>query len=164
MSAPRWAASLGPHVLVEFPQQKPPKDTPQRVVLSYVQHLVSHHAGSACDYLVPAAAAYCGQGYRENVRQGEGISYAYRSFYIGYEVIYDGNKALVGTTRADLCSHPVTVNCVADNSDPAALFDSGQSFAALWKLATHPAAGYTLTPLVKTGDHWLIDTAAILGG
>ena len=147
-----------------FPRQQPAKDTPQWVVQAYVQHLVSSHAGSACGYLVPAAAAYCAQGYEENVRQGDDISYAYRSFYLGYTVIYNDNKALVGTIRTDLCSHPVTVNCVADNSDPAALFDSGQSFAALWQLATHPAARYALTPLVKTGDHWLIDTAAILGG
>jgi hypothetical protein len=151
-------------VLIQAPAADPGPGTPQWVVSSYVKHLVSADGGSACAYLVATASAYCAHGYARNMANGDGVTYAYKSFGLGYAAVYLGDKALVGTVRTGLCDEPMRVNCVADNQNPAALLNSGQSFATLWKAAHHPDGGYTLTPLVKVHDTWYIDTAAILGG
>jgi len=159
-----WAKRMGKHVVVEPPTVDPALNTPQGVVDAYVKHLVSKDGGSACAYLILAAAQYCIQGYQKDVAAGDDITYAYKSFGLGYTAIYDANKALVGTVRTGFCDQPMQVNCVADNSNPRTLLDSGQTFAALWKASHAPDGGYLLTPLVKRNGTWLIDTAAILGG
>jgi hypothetical protein len=159
-----WLSRLGEHVRIEPPTPNPAPDTPQWVVSSYVNHLVSADGGSACGYLVAGASASCALGYDRNVAAGYDVTYAYQSFGLGYVAVYDENKALAGTVRTGLCDHPVENNCIADNGNPAALLDSGQSFAALWRAAHHPNGSYTLTPLVKVHGTWYIDTAAILGG
>jgi hypothetical protein len=161
---PRWAAGLGRDVLIEAPTQDPRPGTPQWIVASYVKHLVSADGGSACGYLVAGSSAYCAAGYTRNIGGGYGVTYSYSSFGLGYAAIYEGNKALVGTLRTGLCDQPWEVNCVPDNSDPAALLNSGQSFGELWWAAHHPGTGYVLTSLRKVGRTWYIDTAAILGG
>jgi hypothetical protein len=159
-----WTPWLGKHVLIEAPAVKPLPDTPQWVVIAYVKHLVSADGGSACAYLVPKASDYCDRGYFANVWQGDNVTYSYTSFRLGYTAVYNGNKALAGTVRTGLCDQPMHANCLPDNTDPAALLNSGQSFAALWQDAQHPGPGYELTPLVKQNGTWYIDTAAILGG
>jgi hypothetical protein len=159
-----WAPWLGKHVLIDAPAAQPPPDTPQWVVVAYVRHLVSADGGSACTYLVPTADEYCQEGYFSNRLQGLNVTYSYTSFELGYTAIYDSNKALVGTVRTGLCDEPMQVNCIPDNTDPATLLNTRQSFAELWKAAHVAGTGYELTPLVKQHGTWYIDSAAILGG
>jgi hypothetical protein len=159
-----WAPWLGKHVLIEAPTAEPGQDTPQWVVVAYVKHLVSADGGSACDYLVPKASDFCVRGYFADLWQDDNVTYSYTSFQLGYTAVYDGNKALVGTVRTGLCDQPMHSNCLPDNTNPAALLNTRQSFAALWQGAHNPGPGYELTPLVKQNGTWYIDTAAILGG
>jgi hypothetical protein len=159
-----WLEWLGKQVTIDPPTRHPSPGSPQWVVSAYVSHLVSADGESACRYLVAQADAYCASGYAANLADGDGITYGYESFSLGYVAIFQGRKALAGTVRTGLCDRPMQANCVSDNLDPAALIDSGESFAALWKAAHHPSGGYTLTPLVKVNGTWYIDTAAILGG
>jgi hypothetical protein len=76
----------------------------------------------------------------------------FKNYVIGYTAI-DGNKALVGATGT-ICLASQKPKCVT-NTDQAALFKAGKSFAALWAqaIASHNST-YSLTPLIKVNGTW----------
>jgi hypothetical protein len=157
---PSWAAGLGPGVTLEAPTSQPANGTPQATVNSYMHELVSTTVGRACGYLVKSSQLPCLGGMYQAVQQGLNITYSFKSFEVGYTAV-DGAKALVGTTYTQLCRKIQTQTCSPDNTDPAALLDSGKSFADLWTQAQHPDAnGYFLIPCIEVDGTWYIDDAA----
>jgi len=77
---------------------------------------------------------------------------AYKNLAMTYTAI-DGDKALVGSTGS-VCESNVTPKCVT-NTDPAAIFDSGKSFAALWNETVNSKNNsYALIPLIKVNGAW----------
>ena len=59
---------------------------------------------------------------------------AFKNLATTYTAI-DGDKALVGSTGS-VCDPSATPKCTT-NTDPAAIFDSGKSFATLWNEAVN---------------------------
>jgi hypothetical protein len=156
-AAPTWVAGLGPGVTLEAPTSQPTKGTPQATVYSYMHELTSSTVGRACGYLIKSSQMPCLGGMYEAVEQGINISYSYKSFDLGYAAV-DGAQALVGTTYTQLCRKIQTRTCSPDNADPAALLDSGKSFAELWTQAQHAnSSEYFLFPCVEVDGTWYID-------
>ena len=157
-AVPPWAASLGPGVTVEAPAFAPVKGSPQAVVTAYVHTLDSRNFAGACGYAVPSDQAACESSIAENGNQhamppGD----SYNGFAVGYTLI-DGHQALVGAT-GQLCVLTQAQTCVG-NSDPAAVLDSGKSFAALWTRAVDaPSDAYSPIPCVQVNGTWYLDLA-----
>jgi len=83
----------------------------------------------------------------------------YNGFTVGYTLI-DGRQALVGAT-GQLCVLTQAQTCVS-NSDPAAVLDSGKSFAALWTQAMDTLSGaYSPIPCVRVSGTWYLDTPGV---
>jgi hypothetical protein len=73
------------------------------------------------------------------------------SFKIGYVAI-SGTRALVGFT-GKICSPGATPECTV-NTNPAAIFSAGNTFAALWEQTVHPnsdISSYSLLPCSEAG-------------
>jgi hypothetical protein len=68
---------------------------------------------------------------------------------------FDGDKALVGSTGA-IC---IAGSCIT-NTNPAALFDSGESFSALWQAPTAGSSSnqgaYALARLIRVNGTWYL--------
>jgi hypothetical protein len=159
-SPPTWAASLGSGVTVEAPALKPVSGSPQAVVTAYVHALDSGNFAGACGYVVPSYQAACKSAVAEN---GDQLAMppgpAYHGFTVGYTLI-DGGQALVGAT-GQLCVQTQAQTCVG-NSDPAAVLDSGKSFAALWARALQAQSGaYSPIPCVEVNGAWYLDTPGV---
>lgn len=157
---PSWAASLGPGVTVEAPASKPVNGSPQGVVTDYVRALDSRDFTGACGYAVPADQTACKAEIAENGSQhAMPPDDTYNGFTVGYTLI-DGHQALVGAT-GQLCVLTQAQTCVS-NSNPAAVLDSGKSFAALWTLAVHATSGaYSPIPCVQVSGTWYLDTPGV---
>jgi hypothetical protein len=111
---------------------------------------------SACDYYVPSLQSSCKTQMSAAVSASpsalaSAIGHA-SNFGIGY-VAVKGNDALVGTTGT-FCS---SGSCFT-NSDPAALFSAGKSFAALWTAANGNTSSnaYSLAPVTEVGGKWYL--------
>ena len=158
--APAWAGSFGAGVTVEAPAFASATGSPQVVVRAYVHALDSGDFAGACGYVVPADQAACKAAVAENGNQlamppGD----TYTGFSVGYTLI-DGHQALVGAT-GELCVQTQAQTCVG-NSDPAAVLDSGKSFAALWARALHaPTGAYSPIPCAEVNGTWYLDTPGV---
>jgi hypothetical protein len=148
-------------VTVEAPAISPVKGSPQAIVTDYVRALDSRNFTGACGYAVPSDQAACESEVAQNGNQhamppGD----SYDGFTIGYTLI-DGHRALVGST-GQLCVLTQAQTCVS-NSDPAAVLDSGKSFAALWIRAVHGLSddAYSPVPCVQINGRWYLDTAGL---
>jgi hypothetical protein len=157
---PSWAAALGPRVAVQAPVSEPVNGSPQAVVTEYVRALDARDFTGACGYAAPADQAACkaeiaGNGSQHAMPPAD----TYNGFSVGYTLI-DGRQALVGAT-GQLCVLTQAQTCVS-NADPAAVLDSGKSFAALWTQAVDALSGaYSPIPCVQVRGTWYLDTAGV---
>ncbi|HXC85284.1 MAG TPA: hypothetical protein VNV62_25870 [Trebonia sp.] len=145
---------------LEMPTSTPVKGSPQGVVTAYVRTLDSRDFTGACAYTVPADQAACKAEIAENGSQhAMPPDDTYNGFSVGYTLI-DGRQALVGAT-GQLCVLTQAQTCVS-NSDPAAVLDSGKSFAALWTQAMDALSGaYSPIPCVRVSGTWYLDTPGV---
>jgi hypothetical protein len=152
---PVWARALGPGVEITGPPSAgPAQDTPAAAVVGYIHQLAAPNPGGACLYWIPTDLANCQSFMSTEDEQGYGVKY--QSFGTGYTAIYS-DLALVVITHTHLCQ-PKT--CTPDNTNPAALLDSGKSFAALWVQAIKPEASDSdLIPCIQGDGVWYIDYA-----
>jgi hypothetical protein len=155
--APSWAVSLGSGVTVEAPARSPSEGSPQAVMTAYVRALDAGKFAGACTYVVPSDQASC-----KSVMADAGGQLAmpsgviYNGFGLGYTVIA-GARALVGATGR-LCVLTQAQTCVS-NSNPAAVLNSGKSFATLWRQAQNaPSDAYSPVPFVRLNGTWYLDT------
>jgi hypothetical protein len=147
-------------VTLQTPTSTSAKGSPQGVVTAYVRALDSRNFTGACGYTVPADQAACEAEIADNGSQhAMPPDDTYNGFSVGYTLI-DGRQALVGAT-GQLCVLTQAQTCVS-NSDPAAVLDSGKSFAALWTQAMDALSGaYSPIPCVRVSGTWYLDTPGV---
>jgi hypothetical protein len=106
-----------------------------------------------CDYLQPSQQSRCTSEFGS--AQASAIATAmptFKNLRVSYTAI-DGAKALVGMTGT-ICSPDQTPSCVT-NGDPAAIFDSGKPFSAIWGESVSAASSaYSLTPMIEFDGKW----------
>jgi hypothetical protein len=148
---PSWASALGGSVTVVAPHPASPGyGSPGAVVQGLFAAISSKHYADECAYGQPSAQATC----RSEASQVSASQMPYYSnFAVGYVVI-DGDKAAVGITGT-FCVPGQSPECFT-NDDPAAVFSTAKSFAALWANAITPSSGYSLTPCVEIDRKWYL--------
>jgi hypothetical protein len=152
---PSWANSLGPGVTVTGSSRAAAGDgSPAGVFLTEVKDVGSGHFADMCSVLEPSQQATC-KSQLGSVPAAEVKAYlpTYKNLATTYTAI-DGDKALLGSTGS-VCGSNATSKCVT-NADPAAIFDSGKSFATLWSETVNPknTDSYALIPLIKVNGTW----------
>jgi hypothetical protein len=154
-SAPSWAAALGPGTTVTPPQSVAPgHGSPGAAVLGYVRSLSNKDPDGACGYAAPSEQSACTSSLTQAPK--DQLPY-FHNEAIAY-VVTHGTQALVGITGS-LCSPGSTPECVT-NTDPAAVFSSGKSFASLWSQAQAASSSssnsYSLAPCVEVSGKWYL--------
>lgn len=152
---PDWVAALGPGVTVAGPEKVVPgHGSPGAALSGLMAALSSKDPASFCDYLYVGPAARCtapsGQGSRDHHLYGVSVK-------VGY-VATDGTHALVAFT-GKICSPGAHPECVA-NTNPAAIFSTGRTFATLWTEMTSPnsnsLSSYRPLPCVEVDGKWYL--------
>lgn len=148
---PSWASALGAGVTVVVPQSASPgHGSPGSVIAGLAGSLTSKHQVDQCAYVPPDDQAPC----RSQVSQIPATQQPYdTNFALGYVVI-SGDKAVVGMT-GKFCTPGQSPECFT-NDDPAAIFSTAKSFAALWANAIKPSKSYSLNPCIEIGGKWYI--------
>jgi hypothetical protein len=163
-SAPSWASALGSGATVVAPQTTAPgNDSPGAVMTGFIDMLGAKKYTALCSYLLPSAQSKCRTVFG-SVSPGmlaAKMPFA-KNFRLGYVAI-DGTKALIGTTGEE-CEPGQSPECYTNNS-PAAIFNSGKSFSALWNTAVAETNNsnspnvYTLSPCLEVGGKWYADVS-----
>lgn len=158
---PAWVKALGPGVTVTGPGSATAGDgSPAGVFLTVVKDLQSGHPADICPLSLPSRQATCkSQLGSVPAAQLKAFLPHYKNLATTYTAI-DGGKALVGSTGS-VCPPGTSSKCLT-NTDPAALFDSGKSFATLWSQAMNPKNnnGYSLIPLSKVNGVWYVNSSS----
>jgi hypothetical protein len=155
---PSWVSSLGAGVTTVPPGSSPSPGhgSPGGVAEANTADINAGNLTAACGLLEPSAQAACTQA--TTGQSSSGVSY--QNFGLGYIAI-DGNEALVGTVGT-YCNPNYSPTCFT-NSDPAAVFSSGQTFATLYNAAVAAAANstpsnnYSLAPCIEIGGAWYLN-------
>jgi hypothetical protein len=157
---PQWVTALGTGVTVTGPGQVAPgHGSPGAALTGLVAALSSKDPAASCGYTFVRPAARCevliGQLPRNQLPYGV-------SFKIGY-VAVSGTRALVGFT-GERCSPGATPECMT-NTNPAAIFSAGDTFAALWTQTVAPVfnspSSYRLQPCVEAGGKWYVGSGPV---
>lgn len=164
-ATPSWAAALGSGVTVVPPTSASPGlGSPEAAVTGDVQNIESGQYLADCAYVQPAQQSECKTSISGVVASLGPSALASAAgtatnFAIGYTAI-DGTEALVGTTGTFCSSGSGSSPSCFTNTDPAAIFSSGKSFATLWteaNSAENSSSDYSLAPCVEVGGKWYLD-------
>jgi hypothetical protein len=159
-TAGSWARSLGSGVTVTGPGgASTASGAPGAVMQSVVNDLQEKQYSKLCDLYQASVQAECSTAFSSESSSAIATDMpTTKSFAVGYTAI-DGDEALVGTTGT-FCAPNQTPGCYTNN-DPAAILDSGKSFATLWsQTASSSNSGtYSLAPLVKVNGTWYVNSA-----
>lgn len=151
-ASPSWAKSLGSGVRVT-PPGAPAAGSPGAVLTSVIADIESRRYAKICDELQPSQQSKCESEFA--AAQPSAIATVMPTFKhltVSYTAT-DGTRALVGLTGT-ICSPQQTPSCVT-NKDPAALFDSGKTFASLWAESVSSSSdAYSLTPMIEINGKW----------
>jgi hypothetical protein len=155
-----WASALGTGITVIPPAPSAPgNSSPGAVVQGIVTANATNQLASGCAYVEPSFEAQCSQD-AASALASQIVSV--KNFAIGYVVI-DGTQALVGYTGTT-CGADLAPQCET-NTNPAAIFSTGQSFQTLWTEAndfnSSNANTYSLYPCIEINGQWYIDTQGI---
>jgi len=156
-SLPSWATSLGSGVTVTAPEQTGPGNgSPGAAVSGLLAAVRAKRYTAGCAYVEPSAQAACRSAEAGIPASGPP---SVKDAAIGYVIIH-GNQALVGTTGT-FCVPDQTPKCYT-NTDPAAIFSTGKSFAALWTQANTSSSSnvYMLVPCIRTAGNWYLHEAS----
>jgi hypothetical protein len=159
-ASPAWTSALGTGITVIPPAPAAPgNSSPGAVVEGLVNANVTNQLSRGCAYVEPSFEAQCSQD-AASALASQVVSV--KDFAIGYVVI-DGTEALVGYTGTT-CEADLAPEC-ATNTNPAAIFDTGQSFQTLWTEAnvfnSSNANVYSLYPCTEINGQWYIDTQSL---
>jgi hypothetical protein len=151
-----WAGALGSGVTVDRPSSAAPGDnSPQGVMLGVAAAYTTGRFTDFCRYEPPGEQSGCLAAWSGDPGAHVDLSELPfgKNIKLGYTAI-DGDKALIGYTGS-VCELKRLPSCVTNN-DPAAILDSGKSFAALWRqsLISYSEGGYSLSMAVKSGGTW----------
>jgi hypothetical protein len=157
---PRWVTALGTGVTVTGPGQVAPgHGSPGAALTGFLAAVSSKDPAMACDYVFVGSVAQC----KALIGQLPQNRLPYDvSFKIGYVAI-SGTRALAGFT-GKMCSPGATPECEA-NTDPAAVFSAGDTFAALWTQTVDPdfntPSSYRLEPCIEVGGKWYVGSGPV---
>jgi hypothetical protein len=164
-ATPSWAAALGSGVTVVPPASTSPGlGSPQAAVAGDVADIESGQYLADCAYVVPDEQSECKSSI-SSVQASLGPSAlasaagTVTKFGLGYTAI-DGDEALVGTTGTFCSSGSGSSPSCFTNTDPAAIFSSGKSFATLWTEANssnNSSSVYSLAPCKEVDGKWYLD-------
>jgi hypothetical protein len=139
-------------------QVAPGHGSPGAALTGFIAALSAKDPATACGYISVESArceAQAGQALRDQLPYGV-------SFKIGY-VAVSGTRALAGFT-GKICSPGATPECMT-NTNPAAVFSAGDTFAALWTQTVGPnssaTSSYTLEPCVEVGGKWYVGSGPV---
>ena len=152
---PSWAPALGRGVTVTQPGQVAPgHGSPGAAVAGALAALSAKDPVAFCDYAYVGPVARCAAQLSQAPRNQLPYSVSVK---IGY-VATDGTRALVGVT-GKICSPGSRPEC-STNTDPAAIFSAGDTFATLWTRPVNPNSSnaYSLLPCVEVGGKWYVGT------
>jgi len=158
---PSWAKSLGSGVTVTSPgSMAADAGSPGALIVRLKRDLQAGKYLKFCSFLEPSKQASCTATFsRAPASALASVMPTFKNFVISYTAI-DGTKALVGTTGT-ACT-PTQKPACSTNRDPAAIFSTGKSFAALWAQAQAASASssgaYALMPIVKVNGTWYVWT------
>jgi hypothetical protein len=153
---PSWAAALGSGVTVTGPESASPGNgSPQAVVTGVAAAEDSGNYTSLCTYYEPSLRSECNSQVAAEVSASPSAAASQigtiKNLTVGYTAIR-GHEALVGGTGTFCASG----KC-ATNTDPAAVFSSGNSFSALWSTANNQNPGvYSLAALIEVDGKWYV--------
>lgn len=150
---PAWVKSLGPGVTVTHSSSATAGDgTPAGVFLTEIKDVQSRHFVEMCSVIEPSQQAGCKS--ELGSRPVAGMP-TFKTIVITYTAT-DGDKALIVITGS-VCPPSANPKC-STNTDPAAGFDSGKSFATLWNETTNSGTSnnnvYPLNPFIKINGAW----------
>jgi hypothetical protein len=158
---PSWAGALGSGVTVVAPgSASPGNNSPDAVMEGAYKSIAVGPVTDFCKYAQPSQQASC-KSQLAQVPKAE-VAKAlptFKNFALGYTAI-DGTEALVGTTGT-VCTPNQSPGCYT-NTNPAAILDSGKSFATLWKqaLAAADSNVYSLSPCIEIDGNWYADASS----
>jgi hypothetical protein len=156
---PAWVKDLGAGVVVHVPAKATAGHSSAGAAIERLaQAFTARHPLRACGYYVPAIQSLC---HHRFAGAPASSMPTVKSFAIGF-VAVRGRKALVGTTGTSCL--PVGQPACVSNTNPAAVFESGKSFSALWTesiaAANSPVNYYSLVPCVRIGGRWYVFASA----
>jgi hypothetical protein len=152
-SQPSWSSKLGSGVTVVAPGSASPTNaSPDGVMVGVYKSVTTGPISDLCKYEQPTEQSTCKSEVSEATKaQLASALPTFKNFAVGYTAI-DGTKALIGTTGTVCVPDPK--GCYTNN-DPAALLDSGKSFATLWKESVAAASDvYSLSPAIEVNGSW----------
>jgi hypothetical protein len=153
-AAPSWAKALGAGVTVTAGNVSPGDGSPGGSLLGALTGAEAADFSKFCSYFPPSEQDNCNSTY-------SGVPAAslktamptYKNVVVTYTAI-DGNEALVNVTGT-ICDPNQTPSCIS-NSDPAAVFDSGNPFTTLWSESVANSSSYSPAPMTKVNGKWYI--------
>jgi hypothetical protein len=162
-SQPSWGSALGSGVTIVAPgSASPGNDSPDAVMVGAYKSIAVGPVTDFCKYEQPSQQANC-KSELDSVPKAEVAKEmpTFKNFALGYSAIH-GTEALVGTTGT-VCAPNEKPSCYT-NTDPAAIMDSGKSFATLWKEALAANSNstsnvYSLSPCIEIDGSWYADTS-----
>ena len=155
-TTPVWAKTLGSGVTVTASSTAKAGDgSPAGVFLSLLKDAQTGNSSGMCALYEPSLQPECESG-MESMSKADFMSGmpTFKDHVPSYTAI-DGDEALLGSTgsvcQAGTCS---------TNTNPAALFDSGESFGMLWQVPTNGSnsmqSAYELTRLIRVNGTWYL--------
>lgn len=153
-SQPSWASKLGSGVTVNPPSTPSPSNSsPGGVMAGVVGAISSGKYSDFCKYEEPSSQATCNSAMSAvTSAQAKTELPTFKNVQVAYTAI-SGTKALIGITGT-VCVPKQTPSCWT-NTNPAAIFDSGKSFTALWNAALKaPANAYSLSTAIEVNGKW----------
>jgi len=159
-TTPAWAKSLGSGVTVTGSSTAKADDgSPAGVLLSLLRAAPTGNISRLCGLYEPSIQSEC-KSQVSSIPAAELKSFmpTYKGLVPSYTA-FDGDKALVGTTGTE-CAPGSKSSCTT-NTNPAAIFDSGRSFSALWQAAVSANSNsnqnkYSLAPLIRVNGTWYL--------
>jgi hypothetical protein len=151
-AAPSWAKSLGTGVTV-LAEGDAGSGTPGAVVQSLIGDEQSGQFSKVCSLTEPSAQSQCNSAISgASAAALASAMPTYKSIAVTWTAI-DGDQALVGVTGT-VCTPNESPSCFT-NTDPAAWFDSGKSFATLWSQSSSASSNaYSLAQLIQVNGSW----------
>ena len=159
-SLPSWTKSLGAGVTVAPPRPEAAGNaSPGGIAMTYIADINVAKLSALCPLMDPAAQKAC----QQTIGGASSTGIKFKNAALGY-IVTDGNEALVGLTGT-YCTPNGTPPC-STNTDPSALFSSGNTFATLFTqalAAQNPPSSsnaYSLFPCIKVNSDWYFDLPA----
>jgi hypothetical protein len=158
-ATPAWAKALGSGVTVQAGPASAGDNSPGGTLMGVVAADQAGNYKGICAYYPPAQQAGCDSTMGSTAAATlKSALPTYKNIVVTYTAI-KGTEALVGVTGS-VCTPNQTPSCFS-NTDPAAIFDTGKTFDALWsETSSADSRAYSLAQLIEVGGKWYLDASS----